>query len=77
MLKKPSDSLENLSQCICANCSLYSDCNKNKNETLFCARKKATCPMDSKKFCICGMCPVYENNNLKGGYFCINEIAEQ
>ena len=77
MSKKPSDFPENLSRCICADCSLYSDCNKDKDEKVFCARKKSLCAMDSKKFCICGMCPVYTDNDLKGGYFCINEIPEK
>jgi hypothetical protein len=76
MSKKPSDSAENLAGCVCHDCSLYSDCNKGKSEKLFCARKKSICDMDSRKFCICGMCPVYADNNLKGGYFCINEIVE-
>jgi hypothetical protein len=75
MIKKPSDTPDNLSRCICQDCSLYSACNKNESEKLFCARKKSNCTMDSKRFCICGMCPVYSDNNLKGGYFCINEIS--
>ena len=74
-MNKPNDNPENFSQCICINCSLYTDCNKGKNEKLFCARKKSECPMDASKMCICGMCPVYKKNDLSGGYFCINEIS--
>lgn len=73
---KPKDSPENFSKCVCENCSLFYDCNKKKEEKLFCARKRSDCEMDAKKMCICGICPVYSDNNLSGGYFCINEIKE-
>ena len=73
---KPQDSQENLEKCICERCALFSDCNRGQSEKLFCARKKSTCPMDNTKMCICGGCPVYGENDLKGGYFCINEIAQ-
>lgn len=33
--------------------------------------------MDSNKMCICGGCPVYRENDLAGGYFCINELGEK
>jgi len=73
---KPSDTQENMMKCVCGKCPLYNECNKGKMEGLFCARKKAECPMDSTKMCICGTCPVYAENKLAGGYFCINEISE-
>jgi len=76
-MKKPEDSQENLEKCQCKNCFLYTNCNKEKEEHLFCARKKSECPMDPKKMCICGTCKVFAENNLDGGYFCINSIAEE
>jgi hypothetical protein len=68
---KPKNNAENFGKCICINCPLYTDCNKNNAERIFCARTKAGCPMDDKKNCICPKdCPVYEDNNLTGAYFC-------
>jgi hypothetical protein len=73
-MKKPENNEENLKHCICEQCSLFSGCNQEKAEKLFCARQKSACEMDSKKMCICGMCHVYNQYELSGGYFCINEI---
>lgn len=73
-MSKPQDSQENFLLCICPQCSLFTDCNKEKAEKLFCARKKSGCEMDVKKMCICGMCRVYDQSKLAGGYFCVNEI---
>jgi aldose sugar dehydrogenase len=75
-MNKPADNQNNFDSCICPNCSLFTDCNKEKSEKFFCGRKKSGCEMDPEKMCICGMCPVYTRNNLSGGYFCINEIGE-
>lgn len=68
---KPADTKENFQKCVCPNCTLFTDCNKGKNERLFCARQKSECPMDNTKICICGTCAVFRENNLVGGYFCI------
>lgn len=76
-MKKPENNQDNFSGCICLDCSLFTSCNQKKNEKLFCARKKSDCEMDSQKMCICGMCPIYSENELSGGYFCINEIVEE
>ena len=73
-MPKPQNNQENLPLCICEKCSLFTDCNKEKQEMLFCARLKSGCKMDIKKMCICGTCKVFQNNELTGGYFCINEI---
>lgn len=75
-MKKPADNPENSGKCICPGCSLFTGCNQEKGEKLFCARRKSDCPMDNTKMCICGACPVFNENGLSGGYFCINEIAE-
>lgn len=73
-MTKPSDNQENFSKCVCESCTLFYQCNIDKKEKLFCARKKSGCDMDAKKMCICGTCPVYNENDLSGAYFCINEI---
>jgi hypothetical protein len=38
-------------------------------ESLFCAFGPSQC-IKEKLGCICGSCPVYNENNLQGGYFC-------
>jgi hypothetical protein len=75
-MSKPKDIQENFNRCVCESCSLFTKCNKEKGEKIFCAKKKSDCDMDNNKMCICGICPVYIENNLSGGYFCINEIKE-
>ena len=74
-MKKPADNQTNFTACICPGCPLYTDCNREKSEKLFCGRKKSECAMDANRMCLCGMCPVYKKNDLTGGYFCINEIS--
>jgi len=71
---KPMDNKDNSARCICPACALHTDCNRKKNELLFCGRNKSECAMDQKRMCICGDCPVYGENDLSGGYFCINEL---
>lgn len=73
-MSKPQNNQENASRCVCVKCQLFTDCNKGKNEMLFCARDRSGCDMDIKKMCICGMCRVFNDNNLTGGYFCKNQI---
>ena len=73
---KLADNEENLAKCICRSCTLYTDCNKGKGERIFCPRRKSECLMDNAKMCICRTCAVFSENNLTGGYFCINEIKE-
>jgi hypothetical protein len=72
---KPKNSAENFGKCICVNCPLFTDCNRNKGERLFCARTKSECAMDNKKSCLCPAgCPVYSENDLVGAYYCIVEL---
>ena len=73
-MKKPENIEENRSRCICPNCPLFTPCNGRKKEKFFCGNAPTACPMDAKKMCICGGCQIYKENNLTGGYFCINEI---
>jgi hypothetical protein len=76
-MKKPEDNIENIGKCICGQCPLYTECTREKLEGLYCARTKSECELDNKKMCICGGCKVFQENNLFGGYFCINEIKEE
>lgn len=69
-MPNPQDNLENVSLCICEKCPLFTECNKGSKEILFCAKGKSGCEMDDKKMCICGMCKVFNDNDLTGGYFC-------
>ncbi len=72
---KPKNSAENFGKCFCINCPLYTDCNKNKAERIFCARTMAECEMDGGKKCLCPTgCPVYSENELAGAYFCKIEL---
>lgn len=71
---KPQENEHNRNRCLCDGCQLYGHCNAAAREKLFCATQKSVCAMDSSKMCICGSCPVYAENALVGGYFCINEI---
>ena len=73
-MQKPQDNQENFLLCICEKCPLFTDCNRDRKEKLFCAKSESNCEMDVKKMCICGMCKVFHNNELIGGYFCKNEI---
>lgn len=75
-MPKPANNQENSDLCVCPKCPLFTPCNQEKAEKLFCARQTSACDMDIKKMCICGICQVFSANNLKGGYFCKKEIVE-
>ena len=74
---QPQDNQENLAQCICEGCKVYNECARGKNEKLYCAKGKSECELDYKKICICGACPVYEANDLKGGFFCFKKLISK
>lgn len=73
---KPQNNQDNLLKCVCPACPLFTECNKGKSEKLFCATTISACQMDARKFCHCGACPVYSENDLGGGYFCLNELKK-
>jgi hypothetical protein len=73
---KPENSEENLKRCTCQECPVYPQCSGEKDERLFCARTNSTCVMNEGQPCICGSCPVYFENYLEGGYYCIKELKE-
>jgi hypothetical protein len=64
----------NEKKCICPNCPSYNSCAEGKKEVLYCADEvgKSACEYKMNG-CICGGCPVYSENNLKEGYYCINK----
>jgi hypothetical protein len=76
-MTKVENTADNEKKCRCPGCPTWhsSDCPKEKTEYLYCAKGKTACDL-SDKGCLCGMCPVFEENNLSGGYFCFNGIAE-
>ncbi len=59
----------NFTKCVCPHCPSYDECMKQKNEALFCARAKSTCDF-KRKGCICMSCPVSQEYELTGGYYC-------
>jgi len=71
------DTKENMEKCICRICPTFmqSDCPKSKKEGLYCAKGKTACNL-SEKGCLCGSCPVHEENRLEGGYFCLKGRAK-
>lgn len=71
---KPIDSEQNRTKCVCPNCLVFNDCSKIKKEIAFCAQTKSSCIKEAKDACICGSCPVYIENKLGGGYFCLSEL---
>lgn len=71
---KPANNSVNFEKCICPNCSLFSECNRDNGEKVFCARTPSSCVMDNQRLCICPKCPVYAENSLVGAYFCIVEL---
>lgn len=71
-MAKVPDTPENTEKCFCPKCPtfLQSDCAKEKHETLYCAKGKSVCQL-GEYGCLCGACPVHEEYNLDGGYFCL------
>ena len=64
---------DNLGQCACPHCPSYNDCAKEKHELLYCAEAigKSICAYQMSG-CVCGGCPVHQENKLKSGYYCIH-----
>lgn len=70
---KPIDDQENSEKCICRSCPVHEECN-GKKESLFCSCGRSQCGMNRDRICSCKSCLVYKENDLEGGYFCINEF---
>jgi hypothetical protein len=76
-MPKVPDATENADKCFCPKCPtfLQSECPKQKKEILYCATGKTAYEL-SEKGCLCGACPVHEEYNLNGGYFCLKGATE-
>jgi len=70
---KPENNGQNETRCICPSCRVKTTCHADQKEVLFCARAKSDGAMNTSQTCICAMCPVYNDNDLNGGYFCVKE----
>ena len=73
---KQADSLKYLNsmmkeQCICPGCSIYTECSKDSDETLFCFLGKGKCGYSTEDVeCICGDCPLTTDCDLSGSAYC-------
>ncbi len=66
---------QNVQACACPKCPSYNDCAKKTKEVLFCSVGKGKCQYHMNG-CICMGCPVYKQNKLKTGYYCIRGGAQ-
>ncbi len=66
---------DNKKKCVCINCPSYDECMRGGKEILYCANNKSSCSF-KRKGCICGSCPVHEENDLKFGYYCNSGAKE-
>ncbi|MFA6306547.1 MAG: DUF2769 domain-containing protein [Patescibacteria group bacterium] len=75
-MPKISNTKENFAKCLCAGCPTYQadSCAKENKEKLYCATGKSNCSLVNKG-CICGACPVWSENKLTKGYFCLKGEA--
>jgi len=72
--RKVEDSTKNRKKCGCPYCPSYPhDCS---GDILFCATGKSSCDINAKG-CICDSCPVYEEYELDGVYYCNKEKVGQ
>ena len=67
-----SNTKENAGKCSCPRCPSYDECMAGKTEALYCGRDTTSCSVKTNG-CICAGCPVYSENNLNSGYYCINK----
>lgn len=76
-MPKVPDTKENEDKCFCPRCPTFvqTNCPKEKQEILYCAKGKTACEL-TEKGCLCGACPVHEKYDLDGGYFCFKGAPE-
>lgn len=75
MAKLPKTDKNN-SLCACPRCPSYNDCALKGKEALYCADEMGKSACDyQKNGCICGICPIHEEYQLKTGYYCIRGAA--
>lgn len=68
---------ENKEKCKCPFCPSYNECAKGKTEILYCSEEigKSDCPYQMNG-CICGSCPVHQENGLRDGYYCLHGFTK-
>jgi hypothetical protein len=74
-MAKVPDIKENVNKCVCGGCPSYSDCMRDNNEILYCAREKSQCDV-TRKGCLCGACPLAAEYGLDKYFYCIIGAAE-
>lgn len=69
--------LSRMDVCQCLDCSTHNECAKKTGERLYCVAARSPVCIETKKGCLCGECPVYEELGLGKTYHCLNgpEIA--
>lgn len=71
------DVKENLQRCICLGCPSYTGCMREEGpQLLFCARGMSGCEIE-RKGCICGECPIANEYNIAGFYYCKQGAARK
>jgi len=77
-MTKVTNNQTNSGQCACPTCPSYNVCSKEKHVGLFCAipLEQRVCTYNENG-CVCGDCPIYKNNKLETGYYCINGSADE
>ena len=74
-MAKVPDTQENVNKCVCGGCPSYTDCMRDNNEILYCAREKSGCDV-TRKGCLCGACPLAAEFGLDKFFYCIIGAAE-
>jgi len=76
-MSKVPDTPENREKCLCPRCPTLtaSECAKEKKENIYCATGKSECEL-TRRGCLCGACPLWNEYSLSKGYFCFNGAAE-
>ncbi len=57
--------------CTCGGCPSYTDCNREKEELLFCSMGKSKDCVMNAKGCLCPTCPVTGKMGLAHAYYCV------
>jgi len=77
-MSKVANNEKNLRHCRCASCPVMEKSTCDKKKVLFCATGKAPCKdLDAKQSCICPMCLVWDENNLRSMYYCVHGSADE
>ncbi|MDT8357500.1 MAG: DUF2769 domain-containing protein [Methanomicrobiaceae archaeon] len=58
------------SMCICPTCPTYTECAKERDESLFCAMGKSFVCIREERECRCPECPVAADIGLQNKFYC-------